>query len=367
MKVALLHDFFEKPGLSGGGENLAITVARAFKADVYTAYVHPAFEMSNNVNTTEVFPKAREMRKGSKTLAIMNAFEKLDLIGKYDLYIFSGTNCITAAQKHHPNLLYCHTPPRWLYDLREWFDANTNILGRVAMNVLRKKIYPIDQFYMRQFDKIITNSETVRQRLKQFYNDEMYENASVVYSFLELKKYRNKKSQGYYLSTARLDPLKRIDLIVKAFLEMSQKLYVISTGPMLEQIRNMADGHDNIAVLGWVDDKKMIDMLAGCVATIQMPINEDLGLGPMESMAAGKPCIAANEGGPAETVINGKTGMLIAPDVKSIKKAVGWMTLKRAESMKKACLARANFFSRENFIKRMIKAASEAIENHEKK
>ena len=54
MKVALLHDFFEKPGLSGGGEALALTVAKAFKADVYTAYVHPEFKIPEGLNVQQI-------------------------------------------------------------------------------------------------------------------------------------------------------------------------------------------------------------------------------------------------------------------------------------------------------------------------
>ena len=41
------------------------------------------------------------------------------------------------------------------------------------------------------------------------------------------------------------------------------------------------------------------------------PVNEDFGLVPLEGMAASKPCIAINEGGPRETVINGKDGFLV--------------------------------------------------------
>jgi alpha-1,3/alpha-1,6-mannosyltransferase len=41
------------------------------------------------------------------------------------------------------------------------------------------------------------------------------------------------------------------------------------------------------------------------------PINEDYGLVPLEAMASGKPVISVNEGGPRDTIINGKTGFLV--------------------------------------------------------
>tara|TARA_Y100000310_G_C20561142_1_gene753118 strand:- start:90 stop:1214 length:1125 start_codon:yes stop_codon:yes gene_type:complete len=373
MKVALLHDFFEKPGLSGGGEALALTVAKAFKADVYTAYVHPEFKIPEGLNVQQIIPNAASTNKGKKTLDIMDAFEKLDLTEKgYDLYIFSGTNCITASGKHHPNLLYCHTPPRWLYDLKEWFDSHSNMIQRVALNMLRKKVFPRDQYYMRQFDKIVANSETVKKRLGKYYEPSLMENVDVVYSFLDMTKYNNyrkknkiAKKEEFYLSTARLDPLKRVDMIVEAFQRMpDKKLVVLSSGPMLEKIQTMSDNYDNVAVLGWVPEEKLIQLMNDCVCTIQMPINEDLGLGPMESMAMGKPCIVANEGGPAETVFHEKTGLLIKPKVDELIGAVKSMTPQKAAKMKRSCLSRAGYFSKDKFILRMKKAADEAMKKH---
>jgi len=40
-------------------------------------------------------------------------------------------------------------------------------------------------------------------------------------------------------------------------------------------------------------------------------MDEDFGMTPVEAMASGKPVIAADEGGYKETIINGKTGILI--------------------------------------------------------
>lgn len=366
MRVALLHDYFEKPGLSGGGENLAITVARAFKADIYTAYVHRDFEMPKDIVVKEILPNAAETMKGSRTIKIMHAFETLD-IPNYDLYIFSGTNCITASERLRPNLLYCHTPPRWIYDLKDWYNKHTNVFGRIALTALRKKVQPLDQYYMRKFDKVVANSMTVKNRIAKYYNDEI-KNVDVVYSFLDLSKYKKYKKapmEEFYLSTARLDPLKRIDVIVKAFQRIPKKLVVISSGPMLDEIRKMANDYDNIVVLGWVPEDKMLDLLSKCIATIQLPINEDLGLGPMESMAMGKPCIAANEGGPAETIINNKTGLLIEPTIENVVEAVDKMTMSASKKMRKACLVRAKDFSKERFIAKMQKAAKEAIKSYE--
>jgi glycosyltransferase involved in cell wall biosynthesis len=355
MRIALIHDYFAEPGKSGGGEKLAITLARAFDADIYTGYVDKKFKGLNGLNVKEIATKIKI--NGIKTIYLMEKFRRLKL--NYDFYIFSGTCCITASAKHHPNILYCHTPPRYLYDLNEWFDSNTGFFGRIGLKLLRRYVYPRDQHYMRQFDKIVTNSEHVRERLHKYYGKELYKKANTVYSFVDLNKFRYISTGDFYLSTARLDKLKRIDIIVNTFKHLpDKKLYIISSGPEMNQIKKMAEGCDNIKILGWVSEKRMLQLLGSCIATIQIPIREDLGLGPIESMAAGKPCIGSNEGGLKETIINKKTGLLVDVNsnvMKNLANAVEYMTPKVAKSMRKSCQNRAKIFSEKNFIKLMKK------------
>jgi alpha-1,3/alpha-1,6-mannosyltransferase len=47
---------------------------------------------------------------------------------------------------------------------------------------------------------------------------------------------------------------------------------------------------------------------------IYTPSNEHFGIVPLEAMLAGVPVLAANTGGPLETVVNGETGWLCSPD-----------------------------------------------------
>jgi glycosyltransferase involved in cell wall biosynthesis len=355
MRIALIHDYFADPGKSGGGEKLAITLARAFDADIYTGYIDKGFKGLEGFRVKEIATKIKT--NGLKTIYLMEKFKRLKL--DYDFYIFSGTNCITASENHHPNILYCHTPPRYLYDLKKWFDSNTGFFGRIGLRFLRWYVYSRDQYYMRKFDKIVTNSECVRLRLMKYYGKDLYEKAITVYSFVDINKFKYSSTGDFYLSTARLDKLKRIDIIVNTFKQLpDKKLYIISSGPELDSIKKMAEGYDNIKILGWIPERKMLELLGSCIATIQIPISEDLGLGPIESMASGKPCIGSNEGGLKETIIDKKTGLLVdinANATKNLARAVEYMTPERAKSMRKNCENRAKIFSEKNFINSMKK------------
>jgi glycosyltransferase involved in cell wall biosynthesis len=83
-------------------------------------------------------------------------------------------------------------------------------------------------------------------------------------------------------------------------------------------------------------------------------MNEDFGISPVESMAAGKPVIGAAEGGLLETVIDGETGVLIAAvDHLKIIEAVSKLSNQQARQMRDACVYQAQQFTVEQYLQKM--------------
>jgi glycosyltransferase involved in cell wall biosynthesis len=204
-------------------------------------------------------------------------------------------------------------------------------------------------------DTIITNSENVQSRIQKYLGID----SRVIYPPCETEKFKWLGQEDFYLSTARLDPLKRVDLVVKAFLDMPEKkLKVISGGPDMPKIKKLAQGAENIQVLGWVDERMLVELLGRCVATIYIPRDEDFGMAPIESMAAGKPVIGVAEGGLLETVVDGKTGILIKADpspedVIQAVQAVQKMPPERSKDMREACERRAKLFDKDVFVNKI--------------
>ncbi|GAB5506235.1 MAG: hypothetical protein Rhirs2KO_13980 [Rhizobiaceae bacterium] len=133
------------------------------------------------------------------------------------------------------------------------------------------------------------------------------------------------------------------------------QLIVASGGEQLDHIREIARDASNITVLGWVNDDELVDLVSNALATIYIPSEEDFGMSPVESMAAGKPVIGVAEGGLLETVVHNQTGILLRsnPSAHDIIKAVQSMTKERAYSMRFACEQRATLFSKQRFIENM--------------
>ena len=60
-------------------------------------------------------------------------------------------------------------------------------------------------------------------------------------------------------------------------------------------------------------DEQRALLLSACTAVVYTPQHEHFGIVPLEAMAAGRPVIACDSGGPRETVLHGKTGLLCDP------------------------------------------------------
>ena len=63
------------------------------------------------------------------------------------------------------------------------------------------------------------------------------------------------------MSTARLEPLKRVDLIVEAFKQMpNEKLVVTSGGSQLDNLKKLAGDTPNIEFTGWVTEERLAEL-----------------------------------------------------------------------------------------------------------
>jgi glycosyltransferase involved in cell wall biosynthesis len=264
--------------------------------------------------------------------------------------MYSG-DCLIALlrAKGKKNIAYMHTPPRHLYDCYE---------DRLREYPLWKKILFVPfaivnrwrfEWLSKKFDVIATNSKNVQARIKQY----LHRDSVVVYPPCNTLLFKNLGQGNYFFSWARLYPIKRVDKIVEAFTRMpDKKLIVASGGPDEERIRKLAEGHSNITILGWISDEDLLKYVGNCLATIYIPVREDFGMSPVESMTAGKPVIGVAEGGMLEVIEDGKNGVLLKSDftIDDIILAVKNTTSDVAKKMEEECLRTAEKFTEEKFV-----------------
>jgi glycosyltransferase involved in cell wall biosynthesis len=354
LQLMILHDYFDAPE---GGGRLCLTLARALRADLAYAYrlkKHPYFKNDQELGKEFEISSPSAVR-GWKQLKVIRAFSnKTQFLKNYPLVFFSGfySVCATANHQSGKNIYYCHTPPRYMYDLKNMIMGQTGWFGRMILKQFISYYRPIYEDALSKMDLVITNSKNVQTRIKRYLRT----NSVVVYPPCDTKKFMFLGQNDFYLSTARLDPLKRVDQIVQAFLKLPDKnLIVVSGGTDVKRIQRLAGEAKNIKILGWVDEEKLLNLIGRCIATIYVPIDEDFGMSPVESMAAGKPVIGVAEGGLLESVVHDETGVLLNPDFTSddLAQAVNKMSAKKAISMRNRCQRQALGFDSAIFVKKM--------------
>lgn len=94
-------------------------------------------------------------------------------------------------------------------------------------------------------------------------------------------------------------------MIVDAFLQVPDKQLIFTYGkndPQKEDILSKIQQAHNIVAIEAPEESELIELIQGAIATIYIPVDEDFGMSPVESMACGVPVIGAREGGLLETI-----------------------------------------------------------------
>lgn len=354
MQSVVLHDECAFPG---GGERVAAAAAQALGASIITAsfssQTFPAdFFHDTPVHDLDALSGPFSRLPFAKTILLWRAFSRLQKHDA-DVALFSGNFAPLAADAFEgKKIFYCHTPPRPVFDLREHYDKQTPPILRPLHRLLLSAYRTAYLDAVAKMDRIFANSHNVAARLKNHLGID----ADVLYPPCDTTFFTWRGQDDFYLSTARVDTLKRVDLIVEAFMRMPEKrLVVLSGGSELARLRRTAASAGNISFTGWVNEETLRELMGRCIAAVYIPKDEDFGISPVESMAAGKPVIGVDEGGLKETVRNGETGLLLPaePSVEDLIQAVQEVTPARAMDMRAACEAAAAAFDTQIFQEKL--------------
>ncbi len=347
MRVAILHDHLS---FIGGGERLVLTLASALGADLYATDVDPKIPAKAGFREVRV----KELAKAPKTPLVRQtrqakAFHHAE-IPEYDAYVLSGNWAIAAAESHHPNLWYCHTPARIFYDLERSVLAGLSPAKRVAARTWIRRTRPKYEADVADVDAIVANSRNVAGRVERYLGRK----AEVVYPPVDVSRYRFEKVGDFWLSANRLSHEKRIALQVEAFRRLPHERLVVAGGPGVgvdaqRFIRDL-DPPANVTFLGEVDDARLRELYGTCRGLVVTAEDEDFGMTVPEAMASGKAVVAADEGGYRETVVQGETGWLVPATPAALAETITAATPARLEAMRARCEARAREFDVSRFV-----------------
>jgi len=357
MKIAVFHNFMDN---IGGAEVVGLNLARKLNADFYTTNIDR--EKISKMGFSDVLPRIKSIGKVPlnapfrQQMALWK-FRRLNLGKKYDYYIIDGDWAMSGAVNNKPNLWYVHSPIREIWDLYEYTRKNTvpySLRWIFDLWVTLNRF--LNRKYLKSVDKIVCNSNNTQNRVEKYLKRE----AEVINPPIDTDDYIYGTNGDFWLSVNRLISHKRVDMQIKAFKKLkNEKLVIVGS---YERSRHFEEyvryvnriKPKNVEIISWVEKEKLIDLYAKCKGFITTSKDEDYGMNVVEAMASGKPVIAPNEGGYKETVINGKTGILIN-DINSDKiveavRVVG----KNPGKYRKECEKQAEKFDTKVFMRKIL-------------
>jgi glycosyltransferase involved in cell wall biosynthesis len=306
-----------------GGEKVLVSLARLFPdAPIFTLLhvkgsLWPELE-ARDIRTTFLQRLPDVERRYRQYLPLFPAAAAaIDLSG-FDLVV-SSSHCVAKGVRVDPgalHLCYCHTPMRYVWDRYDDYfgPGRVSAPARWVIPVVAEGLRAWDVATAGRVRRYVANSRYVAGRIHRYYGREAFVIPPPVDTdFFTPGNGADGGIAGhghdgsFDLVISALAPYKRLDLVLDAYRGTGRKVKVVGWGP--EESRLRAQAPAEAEFVGSVDDEALRDLYRRCRAVL-MPGVEDFGIVPLEAMACGKPAIAFAEGGGAETVVPGETGVL---------------------------------------------------------
>jgi glycosyltransferase involved in cell wall biosynthesis len=362
-KVAIVHEWLVT---RAGSEKVVEQLLTVFpEADLFSlvkfldADTPPRLPPHTRTETSFIQRLPFAERRFRQYLPLMPlAVEQFDL-ADYEVVLSSShavaMGAITRADQLH--ISYVHTPIRYAWDLQHQYLRQSGLdkgpksaVTRLILHYLR--LWSLASAH--RVDCFLANSHHVARRIWKTYRRP----AQVIYPPVAVDRFRwDQPREDFFLTVSRFVPYKRVDLTIQAFNQLGYPLVVIGDGPAMEQLQAMAK--PNIRFLRNPSDAVVSVYMERCKAFI-FPAEEDFGITVVEAQAAGAPVVAYGKGGSAETVLQGKTGLLFPQQsVSSLMEAVYAFKDNQANFYPEMIRSHAENFSEQRFCYKLTSFVTE--------
>lgn len=332
-------------GRETGGMNVYVRevarglAARGIAVDVFTRRADPSLPA-----VEEIAPGARLVQVEAGPAARVEKEEMGSLTGVFA----EGVEAFRVAEGISYDLVHSHY---WLsVDAGDrlaslWqapHCAMFHTLGDVKLRARASEAEPEDRLeaerrLVHRLDRVVAATEHERQLLRQIYRVSP-QHVSVIPLGVDLERFRPASDaeraaarerlgipadERVLLAIGRIEPLKGLDILVRSLALMSDRrgvrLYVIGgderAAPEVARLQAIAreDGvADAVVFLGPRPHEALPDYYHAADIVAVPSFYESFGLVAVEAMASGVPVVASRVGGLASTVVDGRTGYLIA-------------------------------------------------------
>ncbi len=364
-RIALVYDWFDK---KGGAERLFEILLEIFpEADVFTSFWDKEkieFLKGRRVRQSFISTLPHWLRSRRKLLALVYplAFESF-VFDDYD-YVISITSYFAKSVITKPgtkHLCYLFTPVRFLWRYEKEYLGKKRLLASPILAYLRQW----DYLAAKRPDKYIFLSDFVKKQAEKYYGI----SGDVLYPAFDFDYWKRIKAQieeadfskfrrlgkGFILFVGRLEPYKRIDLLLEIARRMRRKKFVVvGTGSLRKKLLGA-----DLANLYFFEDTSDLELgyLYQKAGVLLMPQSEEFGYTALESLFFQTPVVYFKDSGTAEIVGEcglGVQGFSVPEFENSIEKAcrLSYNLKTKIRAQRQDLIRR---FSKERFKKQLFK------------
>jgi glycosyltransferase involved in cell wall biosynthesis len=365
-RVAIVHDYLTQ---RGGAERVVLAIAAAFPgAPIYTSLFAPevTFPEFADLEVHAMGLNRVGLLRDHHRLALpvlAPAFSRLHLTA--DVVICSSTGWAHGAAVSGRQVVYCHSPARWLWVKDQYLPPGSSLAKRAPLALLEGSLRRWDVRAARRADRYLVNSSLIRDRVKDAYGIDSeivpppftlaVDGAQRVPSALSNPA---GFAPGFFLCVSRLLSYKNVRQVVEAFATLpDQRLVVVGSGPDEAAVKSAAG--PNVFFAGTVGDEELA-WLYGNAAGLVAASFEDFGITPLEAAAFAVPVAALRWGGFLDTIREGETGVFFdVPEAAAIRDAVVRLLDHRWD--RAVLVAHAATFSEGRFSQRLRAVVDEEL------
>lgn len=309
MKTAIVYDWADK---QGGVERLLQTLLKQFpECDFYTSVYNPETAKwleGKKVNTSfmQNLPGFIKNNRIISSILYPYAFESFNFSG-YNLVIPVTSSFAKGVITKPDTKLICIllTPTRYLWGIKDAYSKGSlfDAIAAPFLSQLRKW----DFIAAQRPDEIYSISQIVADRCQKDYQRDV----KVLYPPFDLEYWKSVTSESvevpkeYYLVIARLEPYKKISLVIDTFNESQKKCIIVGSGSELTSLKQRAGS--NISFMTEITDNKLAYLYSHAKGLI-MPQEEDFGYTALEALFFECPVLSFKNSGAAEIIQENKTG-----------------------------------------------------------
>ncbi len=315
----------------GGADRLLLEIAKKFDPVILTSY-HKKNSSFLELEEFDIRQIKRPLFESSLFMIRDDVKRNLILSGMkyYDYKIKEDYDAICAflpghwiRNKNERVCWYFLGPLRTAFDLYEEKVSRLPVHKRLPMDAALSVYRHMEKQICPKIEKTVSGSPYINVRDSEFIRKYIQKPLdTIIPPAVDHKEFRNEGYGKYFFYPSRVVPEKRFEYAIDAFREFSKKengWKLVLSGFLLdrprerayaEKLKERAQGLD-VEFHFSPPDKELKSLYANCHAVLFCAVNEDWGFIPLEAMAAEKPCISVNEGGPVYSIIDGKTGFLV--------------------------------------------------------